>query len=294
LEFTDPPTDLDVSVPGASGTLIQSDDEDTFYWVPDAPLAPDTTYSVEISWCGGFRGGTISFTTSELGDPLTTNVEGRVYRVDLTSGRVRIPVGVGSILKSYMEDSATLLEVADIDGSDLELRAAPIDDDTDEQDMCASVADMPTADFSDSPYFQAGPTDVVMDIAGMSIEMHNQILAGTFAPDGSYIGGMRFSGEIDTRGMADLVGGKGPETICDLVAGFGVSCITCSSDGQPYCMETEIVDVEAERENGSLVETSRYGTCDDPDDWNASSTCATGAVGSLWLLPLLGLGRRRS
>ena len=293
LEFDDAPADLSVDVPGVSGSLVEQDDGDTVYWIPSGGLEPDTDYEVELSWCGGYRAVTLEFTTSDYGRPLTASVEGRVYRVDVSSGRVRIPSGVGSVMEQYL-DAETLIEVAGASGSQLELRAAPVDEDTTEQDMCAAVVDLPSADFSENPYFEVGPLDVQMDIAGMTVEVIDQYTAGTFAPDGSSIGGLRMSGEIDTRSMSDLVGSEDPGAICELVQGFGVDCIDCSSDGQPYCMQTEIVDVVAERESGSLVETSRNGTCEDPDDWNSSSTCATGAVGGIWLLPLLGLGRRSS
>ena len=100
-----------------------------------------------------------------------------------------------------------------------------------------------------------------MDVAGVSIVIDDLSVSGVFAPDASYIGGVRFGGAIDTRSLVDLiVEGGGDDAVCELVAGFGVECVPCGSDGEPYCLGLLVVDIDAPALS-TTIDTIEFEDC---------------------------------
>ena len=50
--------------------------------------------------------------------------------------------------------------------------------------------------------------------------------------------------ELDFRatglGLSDALGTDDPDTICSLLTTFGITCLPCFSDAEPYCMSLRI------------------------------------------------------
>ena len=105
-------------------------------------------------------------------------------------------------------------------------------------------------------------------------------VSGTFSSDGSYFGFGSLSGETDARDMGplfvELGGTTDPEEICGLMQGFGVQCGTCSSDGQPYCINVLIEGITATETGDTLGlvcepdchENCSQSSCDSPQsEW---------------------------
>jgi hypothetical protein len=166
--------------------------------------------------------------------------------VDLASARWVEPAGVGALLQQYF-DSALLLEFNQLAPTLdvlMSLSALP------GQDLCELTVDQPPGDFSQDPYFSVGPATVAFDMQGIDIAWEGMNLTGTFSPDGSTLEGVTLIATQDTRPLVQLIGGYGDDAVCDLVLAFGVSCVACPSDGQPYCLTTRVDNMIGQLEPG--------------------------------------------
>jgi hypothetical protein len=210
-----------------------SEDEETVFFTPAEPLAPITAYDATINTCRG--DATISFVTSELGLPLEVDIVGQTWAVDLTQGRVLKPEGVGELIFE-LGVPLVLVEVQQADDS-LELMGALANDDG-TQDPCTPTIPFPSADFGESPFFEVPASLVTLEVAGMLLPVHEFVLEGTIAADGSWFGGAVIGGELDARELADLIDEvDSPDDLCNLTASFGAPCQPCTTDGEAYCLE---------------------------------------------------------
>jgi len=262
FELSDPDPTASISVGGVSGVSVLSDDQETVTFTPSAPLNPSTDYTATLDYCGGSPA--ISFSTSSLGSsPVTSLDEGATYALDFTSGRWVEPAGVGSILEAYLEASM-LLSVVNVSGASLDMRfGLGLEEDPEQQDFCQTTTELRGLDYSDAPYFQLGPADLELSIGGVELEFLDFMLSGTFASDYSYIGGAVFAGSIDTRPLGELLLGEDdPDAVCDLMVGFGVSCVECPGGGD-YCLSVVIQDLVAEEIRDEL---ERVGQADCHDE----------------------------
>ncbi|MCP4921996.1 MAG: hypothetical protein GY913_34275, partial [Proteobacteria bacterium] len=227
-----------------------SDDQETVRFYPSADLASSSSYTATASWCDGEGTGSISFSTSELGTAAdAASLVGNTYSLDLASGRIIIPEGVGTILESYL-DYTLYMGVSAADDSEITfLGATANEDDPSAQDYCTPTLDFPSADFTGNPFFQIGPETTTLDVAGFSIEIQDLNVSGALAPGGDWIGGATLSGSIDTRPLGELLDSTEDGAICELVQGFGVECEPCS-DGLEYCLSIYVVDLSADVVSG--------------------------------------------
>ncbi|MCB9797011.1 MAG: Ig-like domain-containing protein [Alphaproteobacteria bacterium] len=252
IEFhlSDPDDTAEITVDGVSGTSWSNDEGDVIYFTPDAPLAPSTDYTATLSYCRGEA--PISFRTSDLGTDIgdPSGLVGKTYDLDLQSGRIVIPEGVGSVLESYLEVTL-FVSVLEADASNLLMFGAVANDDG-TQDYCTQTLDFPEADFSTAPFFQIGPADTEISVAGLTVEIQQLLVSGTFAGDLSYWGGGVLEGKVDTRPLVDLVEEGGEENaICDIVAGFGVACETCL-DGGDFCLSIRAIELGGDESSVAL------------------------------------------
>ncbi len=259
IEFhlSDPdPTAIATST-GISGTSTLADDNETVIFTPDAPLSASTSYTVTLDYCGGTVD--LAFTTSEVGGPLNdaNALVGKTYALALGDARIVEPDGIGSVLSSYLTQDI-LIGVDTVSATEVQMIGAIGKEDASPpaQDWCDPTIDFPVADFSEQPYFQIGPQNTTLSVAGYSIEIGNLEITGTFAPDGTYFAGGTLSGTIDTRPLAPLLDDSGDEgAICDLAVSFGATCTACPADGEPYCLTLVADQITAEEVSGlTLVE----------------------------------------
>lgn len=264
VEFylSDADASAELSIDGVAGTSALNEDQDVVTFTPSAPLAPNTSYTATLTYCSGET--EVTFTTSSLGgdigDPSSLN--GKVFNLDLKSGRIVIPEGVGSVLENYL-DVVIYMEVAEANGSEIQLFGALADEENPgQQDYCSQTLDFPAADFSEAPYFKIGPATTTIAVAGYEVTIDDLEISGTFAADGSYWGGGTLAGSVDTRALVDLIEEGGDEnTVCELVAGFGVACETCTGDGQPFCLSIKAVDLGGDEASGSDLEEIAMSDC---------------------------------
>ena len=108
--------------------------------------------------------------------------------------------------------------------------------------------DFPVADFSDQPLLAATAPRVDVEFQGVAVTIYDFSLEGTFAADGSQLGGGVVRGVGDTRNMGVFIGNDDPGALCDLAESMHSECIACP-DGFRYCLEMEAHSVD-----GSLVQ----------------------------------------
>lgn len=270
LSDPDPTGTPSVTVADAAGTAVAgssalNEDGDVVIFTPDSPLSASTSYTATLDYCAG--NPAISFTTGSLGGALTADLVGNAYVIDLDGADFVEPAGVADLLLGQLENSILLGVQAT--SPDLEMIGAISVDGATDQDMCNESIPFPSADFSQSPYFEMGPADTIISAAGFDIEILNLSITGTFAADGTYFGGGTLAGELDARLLApllgDLLGTKDPDDICGVLVGFGVACEECSSDDQPYCLGIYVRDITATQLSGSLAEVTTADIAANPD-----------------------------
>jgi hypothetical protein len=255
FEAADDNATLIVSIGGTEVNGQTAWEGDTLTWTPNAPLAPNTTYDVAISYeCGN---PATTFTTSEVGGTIeAAGLAGRTYVLDLAGGNFEQPAGVGPLLQTQLAIDI-LIGVTDASDTEIQMMGAIGAEGVSppEQDTCEETIDFPTAaDFSSNPYFLVGPDTTTLSVQGMDIIIDDLEISGAFAPDGSYIAGATMAGAVDTRPLVGLIDPSGADsTICDLVATFGVACEPCSDGTGDFCLTLLVTGMSAEELVGTTL-----------------------------------------
>ena len=241
-----------VSVAGS--TWLATDDTEAWFQ-PEGPLSSNTDYVATLDWCGGTD--SISFTTLDPGTPVD-DLEGNTYLLDLASASWTEPEGAGDLISGFL-DLELLVGVTAVTGESIKMVGAV--GDGGEQDYCTPTIDFPSADFSENPYFQVGPTDVVFDAGGYSVGLSGFGMAGSFTDDGDAIEEGVVQAELDIRVLApalgDALGTEDPDELCLYMGFLGIDCESCSGDGEPYCAPLTVEEIDGERLADSLEEITQ-------------------------------------
>ncbi len=225
---------------------------------PSAALMPSTTYTLNISYsCGDV---TSSFTTSNVGAAIMAGDSvGKTYNIDLASGRITQPAGVGDLLLGLLEGNPIDILVGPSEYDETAMTLAMIgalgarDGSAIIQDDCEQSIDFPVAaDFSANPFFSIEGTNVDLAVAGVELTLARIEITGAFAPDMSEIVGVTLEGDADTRELDGLI--DGVDDICATVAAVGVSCTACP-DGEAKCLSIAADSIIAEEVAGVTLET---------------------------------------
>lgn len=231
----------------------------TITFTPSAPLTANTEYSVEITTCAS-EPVAYGFATSSLGTPTDgCDLTGQKFIVDLQNARFLEPAGVAELLLGQLEDDIMLTATA-VSASEIEMIGALGQGGV--QDECTeSLNDFPAAAYSD-PYFELGPQNTPLNVAGIELVINDLFISGDFASDCSGFGGGTLAGQLDARTLApllgDLLGITDPDEVCATLTGFGVTCGACSSDGANYCVDVLVDQLNASASPGALekIETA--------------------------------------
>jgi hypothetical protein len=233
------------------GTTVVSDGGKLLTFEPSVPFAPSTHYTATLDYC--LDDETLSFTTSDIGSPLTDPnvVVGQVYLVDLKAARFVRPEGVADILQRQLERSI-LLSVRAAEATSVTMRLGIAQEDSTSQDTCVPTVDFQPGSLDDASW-QIGPTDVTLYVAGNLVDVGGLEASGTFSADGSSFGCGAFTGLVDTRPLNSVIGDKNSpdDYLCSLVANYGAKCVPCS-DSEPLCLELEVDQVTAAATGGTL------------------------------------------
>lgn len=262
VTFSDDASDAVITLTDGSGAAVGvstswSDGNFVATITPDSPLAGSTDYKLHIEICE--YAGDLSFTTSPYGDALVEeppSLEGNTYVFDLSKADIVEPEGLGYLLKSYLTQPL-LIGVDHADASTIGLIGAQGELKTNGSyvQYGSDVWIFPDADFGSAPFFVANTDRIVIDYSSIEIPLETFYLEGSFAPDGSSIGGGYASGWGDTRNMGPLLGlSDDPNAVCGLIDSLqlGINCEECS-DGGAYCLFLAAEFGEAALEEGLTI-----------------------------------------
>lgn len=227
-----------IRVDGVEGEVSLGGSRDqVVVFTPSSPLAPLTSYTATLAWCGGEA--SIGFTTSEAGLPLEDEAAllGRVYAVPFRSGRIVEPAGAAGVLGQYLTQTDLLRIDAVGDGAITVTNGLAIDrSDPPVQDWCVPTETFPEASFAESPSFTLAADGIRMVVAGYVVDIHDLTVSGTFSPDGATIVGGQVRYAMDMRALAPIVDADDPGAICTAAEQFGEACEPCPGSGEPYCL----------------------------------------------------------
>jgi hypothetical protein len=255
-----------------AGKQWKSIDERIVYFTPAEPLSLNTDYRSEIDWCGGHQ--TIPFHTSKIGAPVKAPKElvGTVWKLDMRDGRWIEPrAAIDGQLINYLE-STILVSVDLVTDVWIQVEGARALENG-SQDVCAATANFSAANFTENPYFSAGPNTLTFIVANVKLVLENVVIEGSFTADGSGFEWAEVSGVFDTRPLDETWKGKDSlGAVCEDAALAGSKCIPCASDGKPYCLALHVDEISA-TVSGATVR-SIAEDCSDPEC--KSAECAKG------------------
>lgn len=209
-------------------------------WDGSADLAPNTSYTATVTHACGET--TFAFTTSDTGLPTDTDITDLVYELDLASGEWVQPPNVGDLIASQLGGVQILVSPKAVTATEITMIGA-LGDGSGNQDVCQPSLDFGQAAAWTDPYFELSSPLLTLEVAGVSADIEDLVLAGAFAPNGSRIQGATLQGAIDTRPLASLFG-TGTDA-CALIAIFGVSCEPCSDGSGTFCLSVNVDNINA-------------------------------------------------
>lgn len=243
LSSTDPTAtvqvfdDAGVEVPGE---LVIDDVRLLWSWT-DQPFQPLTHYTVRVTHQCAVE--EVSWTTSEVGAPLLTDVTNNTYALDVANGLWLQPIGANGLFSTMLRRYRLVVRVNDMtDPSSLDVLAGVSLNDA--QNPCAPTVELWDMPFTD-PYFALSSTTIALVTDSFSLNLENFQLNGAFAPNGQYIQGAVVAGILDTRSLGPALGlADTPQAVCQLVGTLNIACVACA-DGDPYCLDMLVEAVDA-------------------------------------------------
>jgi hypothetical protein len=244
-----------------AGSVTFSEDGKTAMFMPSADLAPSTEYALTAAYSCD-KMATVSFTTSATGAEVDAgSFVGNTYNIDLGSGRITEPPGVGDLVGPLIADAGVYILVSPgaIDGTSIPMTGAlGVDNGSGlEQDVCTPSIDFPVAaDYSANPFFTISGNNVAIAVEGFELEIAQLDLSGAFAPGATSLEGITLDAFADTSGLGALLdlGDDDPAAVCGLLAGFGVSCVDCGN-GSNTCIKLKVDSLIAPQVPGVTLQT---------------------------------------
>ena len=234
------------------GEQYTSEDGKTILFVPNQALDPVTDYEVGLDYCHG--NPTISFTTSELGSEIASfdTIEGNTYLFHLDAARYTTGGEVAQALLAIFNKDI-LIQILEMTNSTIAMRGAvgeSIGGEV-EQDICYRTIDLEELGV-DSADFYYEDAELVMDFYHTELAFLNLLLSGTFAPDGSWIGGVSLYANVDVRGLSETLGLGTADDICSFAKELESPCQPCSTDDAAYCITIAAEKISATAVNMDL------------------------------------------
>ena len=261
--FEDPSISVDLSSSAGlvAGTTTWDGVELTFQ--PAAPLEPLSNYTLELNYEHCTE--TSTFTTSEVGTPVTTTCPtDSTYLLDLSTGDWVEPIGLGALLQQTVT-AGLVVEIESTTSSTLDAMIGTSEGTYPAtQNLCVPTADG-SGDFSANPYVKIDATAVEYEYDDIPLTLHDFTMTGAFSPTCDYLQGAQVTALFDTRGLVPMIDPKGDaDAICQLVASFGLSCIACPTGVGDYCLDIRIENIDGHEIPLNVKSRSESDIASDP------------------------------
>ena len=205
------------------------------------------------------------------------------WAVDLANGTWVEPAGVGGLFSSFFGDQWLLFSVQDAPTSNFSTGAVHVvtgagtgTSSSIEQDPCVETTRATAGNDGawntgdDDPGLWAqptlsfGPADGAFGDNGVSLT--GVLITASFNGSFSSFSNGTLDAEIDARDLTGLIETEDPEEVCELFEQTAaVTCSSCQSDGQPYCIPVAIVDLTGfPAFSGPLDELTAADVANDP------------------------------
>ena len=217
------------------GTQSVSDDGMTIYYVPDQPLEPSTTYKVALDYC--YAQPEIRFTTSELGEPLESDLDllGLSWIVDPVGGEYLEGSGFAALMGSVF-DRDLVVQVTDVDGPELTMRLGVANESGSAQDECFRTVEVTAVDLTEEPYLQFFSSHINVQAFNGSLSLHDVDLTGTISSDADTFGGVEYSMMVDVADLVSVMKLADVDSLCYMAANLGSECGPCPEGDTDSCI----------------------------------------------------------
>lgn len=223
---------------------------------PALRLKPETRYTLQAQADG--ESFTSAFTTGTLGKPAENLklFKGRTYVLDLSSGVLLEPAGLGDILMKQLGGTTMpeiYVNVSDIQKGRkgflffvkkkpsrivLSLSYAA------EKGGISEPISFPPARLS-NPYFSIEAPEFTFTVMGQTVPLHKFQFHGVLCPDAACVGDIDFSAELDLRQALAGVQGFSADQVKNMLKSFiGKEPNPCA-DGKNYCLTLRFADLSA-------------------------------------------------
>jgi len=212
----------------------------------DIPLDASSAYLMTVDVCDATT--EVAFSTSAYGTALEAEaaaLEHNTYVLDLSEVTFTEPENF-ELLLTMFGVAPLLVGVAQADDATITFFVA---EGKKRSDGTYKMLDdgrfwwFDPADFTTAPYFSSQLDELSLEYEGAELPIKGFSLEGTFASDGSSIGGMTVAGVADTRYLSEAFGDD-ELYYCDFMEDWGIHCIACD-DGVETCIEILAEDGEA-------------------------------------------------
>ncbi|MCB9664495.1 MAG: pentapeptide repeat-containing protein [Alphaproteobacteria bacterium] len=216
-------------------------------------LAYDTRYRLQGTYSCGGQIGPI-FVTEEQSEPPVTpdEIRNRTYAVDLGSGRVVEPAGLGSLLGPQLANAGRdlMIRVTRVQGAVLDIlvgTAEPTRSSWD-QPRCEPTTPVDDLDLGANPVFRGVVDELGFELGGIPVTLQDARLTGRFLDDGDEMDLVGFAGRLDIRPIASIFGsGSTPQQLCQtlpFVTNGAVSCGPCPDGTGNFCIPMSVQELE--------------------------------------------------
>ena len=193
--------------------------------------------------------------TNNSAPPVEVDLTRRLYSIASDDIAIVEPSQMGAV-KDQLFTSNLLIYGSDISGDRMQMVMALAGADG-QQSRCEPVRSMPTADWSENPYFVVGPGRVETSFGGTPAAFYDFTLSGVFARDGSAWTDGALSMTLDGR---ELAASLGTNDICPLVESLGGACEACA-DGNVSCVNLRMTVTRAVEMRDATFDPRETGDC---------------------------------
>jgi len=182
------------------------------------------------------------------GDPASSpaaasDIEGRAWVMDMASGRVTAPSGLGELLvEEFFYGAAPLLGVTTARDGAVEALAGMAYARDGVQDPCVATQPLRGVYDPDAGRLTLTADRAALEIAGLPLVLSEVALWLSLTPDRTEADAVGLEAVLDLRaddGIIDLLGARGPEDACMVMETFGLHCEACA-DGAALCIDVAL------------------------------------------------------